>query len=125
MGIGLFITGLLGSAGFFSLIQFLVTRSDRKKSDLSEIKQDLDSIKKSQIDTKIRVTRIELTNLIQNDPNNLDAILQVAEAYFIDMDGNAYVHAMFEKWAKAHGVAIGWLPKLKKGARNGTKYAAN
>ena len=125
MDIGLFVTGLLGSAGLFSLIQFLVTRHDTKKSDLTGIKKELADLNASQLDTKIRVTRIELTNLMQNDPDNLDAILQVAETYFIEMDGNAYIHAMFEKWANAHGVAIGWLPKLKKGVRNGTKYSAN
>ena len=121
MDIGIFISGVLGSAGVFSLIQFLVTRHDRKNDDLSDIKKDLDGIKSAQNDTNIRVTRMELTNLIQIDPENIDAILQVAEYYFIELDGNAYAHAMFEQWAINHNVAIGWLPKLKKGAKHGKK----
>ncbi len=125
MDAGVFISGVLGSAGVFSLIQFFVTRHDRKTDNLAGIKKELDSIKTSQLETNIRVTRMELTNLMQNDPDNLDAILQVAETYFIEMDGNAYAHAMFENWANKHGVAIGWLPKLKKGAKNGTKHSAN
>ena len=121
MDVGLFISGILGSAGVFSLIQFFVTRHDTKKEDLSEIKKELIKIKSGQDDTNIRVTRMELVNLIQNDPNNVDAILQVAEYYFIELDGNAYAHAMFEKWAIEHDVAIGWLPKLMKGVKNGKK----
>lgn len=123
MDFGIFISGILGSAGVFSLIQFFVARHDRKKEDLSDIKKELSSIKSGQFDTNMRVTRMELTNLIQMDPNNLDAILQVAEYYFIELDGNAYAHAMFEKWAKEHDVAIGWLPKLKKGVKYGTKLS--
>ena len=125
MDIGLFVSGILGSAGVFSLVQFLVSRHDRKHDDLSEIKKDLEGIKTSQEDTNLRVTRMELASLIQMDSENVDAILQVAEYYFIELDGNAYAHAMFEKWAKEHNVAIGWLPKLKKGVRHGTKLSTN
>lgn len=121
MDVGLFISGILGSAGIFSLIQFFVTRHDRKKEDLAGIKKELASIKAGQNDTNIRVTRMELTNLMQTDSDNIDAILQVAEYYFIELDGNAYAHAMFEQWAKEHNVAIGWLPKLRKGVKYGKK----
>ena len=110
----LLIPAILGSAGVFSLIQFLISRRDRKKDDLDGIKKELADIKSGQDGMNIRVTRMELTNLIKNDPDNLDAILQVAEYYFIDLDGDAYAHAVFEKWATDYGVAIGWLPKLTK-----------
>lgn len=118
MDFAFFISAILGSAGIFSLIQFLISRHDHKNDNLGSIKNDLDSIKSGQNDLNIRVTRMELTNLIKNDPDNLDAILQVAEYYFIELDGNAYAHAAFEEWANNHGVAIGWLPKLKKKERS-------
>lgn len=121
MDFGIFLSGLLGSAGVFSLIQFLVMRHDRKNDDLEEIKRDLVTMKRSYEDTNVRVTRMELMGLIKDDPDNIDAILQVAEYYFIELDGNAYAHAVFEKWAIEHGVAIGWLPKLTKGAKHGKK----
>lgn len=121
MDIGLFVSGILGSAGVFSLIQFLVTRHDRRKDDLAIIKREMNSIKKSQEDTNVRVTRMELMGLIRDDADNIDAVLQVAEYYFIELDGNAYAHAVFEKWAVEHGVAIGWLPKITKGVKHGTK----
>lgn len=121
MGYGLFFSAILGSAGFFGLIQFLVTRHDRKDKDLQDIKAQLKKIRESQRQNDIRVTRIELKGLIRDDPNNVDAILQVAEYYFIELGGNAYAHAAFEKWAKEHGVATGWLPKITKGVKHGKK----
>jgi hypothetical protein len=119
MDITLIMSTILGSAGVFSLIQYLVTRHDRKNDDLISIKKELKSMKKCYQDTNVRVTRMELSALIRDDPNNIDAILQVAEYYFIELDGNAYAHSVFEKWAVEHGVAIGWLPKLTKGVNHG------
>lgn len=121
MDFGLFFSTMLGSAGLFGLIQFLITRRDREKDKLGAIIKDLEQVKNSQEATSIRVTRMELTDLLRNDPENIDAILQVAECYFIELDGNAYAHSMFEKWAIEHGVAIGWLPKITKGVKNGKK----
>lgn len=114
----LILTTILGSAGVFSLIQFFVTRHDHRNDDLADIKKELLGVRKAQDDTNARVTRMELLGLIRDDPANVDAILQVAEYYFIELDGNAYAHSIFENWANAHGVAIGWLPKLTR-ARNG------
>lgn len=118
---GIFIPAILGSAGVFSLIQFLVSRHDRRSDDFATIKRELIKMKKCYEDTNVRVTRMELMGLMRDDPNNVDAILQVAEYYFIELDGNAYAHAVFEKWAIEHGVAIGWLPKITKGVKNGKK----
>lgn len=121
MDIQLVLSTILGSAGVFSLIQFFISRHDNRKDDLSNIRKELSSIKKTQEQTIIRVTRGELKDLIRDDPGNINAILQVAEYYFIELDGNAYAHAIFEKWAKEHGISTGWLPKIRKGAGNGEK----
>ena len=121
MEYGLLFSTILGSAGVFSLIQFLVTRHDRKKEDFSGIKEELNKLREAQNGTNVRVTRMELLGLMRDDPDNIDAILQVAEYYFIELDGNAYAHSVFEKWAVEHGVAIGWLPKLTKGVKYGKK----
>lgn len=115
------VPAILGSAGLYGLVQFLILRHDRKTDDLKKIRQELECIKASQDDTRTRVTRMELLSLMRDDSDNIDAILQVAEYYFIELDGNAYVHAIFEKWAKEHDVAIGWLPKLTKGVKNGKR----
>lgn len=121
MDYGLIITAILSSAGLFSLIQFLVVRHDNKKNNFTSVMKELKEIKDGQKNTDIRITRMELMNLIKEDPDNVDAILQVAEYYFIELDGNAYAHAIFEKWAIEHGVATGWLPKITKGVKNGKR----
>lgn len=117
MDYGALITGLFGGGAVFGFIQFWVTRHDAKKSDIRALRNDIAAIKRSQNDIQIRQTRIELIGLIRMDPDNVDAILQVAEHYFIELDGNAYAHALFEKWAKAHEVPVGWLPKLRERER--------
>lgn len=121
MDFGLVLSSILGSAGLFGLIQFFITRHDRKYDRMADIEKKMDRVCTSQDNMNLRLTRMELTNLIKDNPNNIDAILQVAEYYFIELDGNAYAHALFEKWASEHGVAIGWLPKITKGAKNGKK----
>lgn len=113
------IATILGSAGLFSLVQFLITRHDQQKNGLKGVIKELNIIKDRQDDQALRVSRIELTTLIRDDPDNIDAIIQVAEEYFIVLAGNAYAHTMFEKWAIEHNVPYGWLPTLKKGEENG------
>ena len=119
------ISGVLGAGGLIGFVQFMITRHDKNNNELDQIKKELASIRNVQNEIITRVTRAELSDLIKDSPDNVDAILQVAEYYFIELDGNAYAHAMFEKWAKEHNVPIAWLPKLRKGAKNGTKLSQN
>jgi hypothetical protein len=122
MNIFLAILGtMLGSAGLFSMIQFLISRHDKKNDKLGKFADELNALRNGQKDMNVRLTRMELMGLIRNNPENTDAILQVAEYYFIQLHGNAYAHAMFEKWAKEHNVAIGWLPKIRKGVKKWKK----
>ena len=107
------ITGFLGAGGVISFVQFMISRHDSQKSELGAIKKELKDIKNTQHETIIRVTRGELKDLIRDDPNNIEAIMQVAGYYFVDLDGNAYMHTIFEKWAKEHDQPTNWLPQLK------------
>ena len=106
------ISGLLGAGGLIGFVQFMISRHDDRNSELNAIKEELVSIKDIQQETIIRVTRGELKDLIRDDPDNIKAIIQVAEYYFKDLQGNAYMHTVFEKWAKEHNQPIGWLPQL-------------
>lgn len=107
------ISGFLGAGGIIGFIQFMISRHDNKEDELLSIKKELHEIKNTQQETIIRVTRGELKDLIRDDPDNVEAIMQVAGYYFVDLDGNAYLHAIFEKWAKAHDQPTSWLPQLK------------
>ena len=107
------ISGFLGAGGVIGFIQFLISRHDNKSSELSIIKKELADIRSTQQETIIRVTRGELKDLIKDDPENAEAIMQVAGYYFVDLDGNAYMHTIFEKWAQEHDQPTNWLPQLK------------
>ena len=107
------ISGLLGAGGLISFVQFMISRHDNKEHELKAIKKELNGMRTIQHEIIIRVTRGELKDLIRDDPDNIEAITQVAGYYFVDLDGDAYLHTIFEKWAKEHDVATGWLPRYK------------
>lgn len=49
------------------------------------------------------ITRLELMNLIQNDPTNKAAIEKMARYYFIVLDGDLYVTERYSEWAEQYG----------------------
>lgn len=106
------ICAVLGSTGLFSLVQFLFNRYDNKKNKNEEIEKRLDKQEKVIDEIILRVTRSELNNLIHDDPDNEEAIVQVAKYYFLDLNGDAYAHGKFEKWAEKHDVSTKWLPPM-------------
>lgn len=48
------------------------------------------------------ITRLELTNLIQNDPTNTAAIEKMARYYFHDLDGDLYMTQKFSEWCRKY-----------------------
>ena len=115
------VSGLLGAGGIISFVQFLISRHDNQKGELDSIRRELKEIKETLDETIIRVTRVELKGLMRDDPDNVEAIMQVAGYYFVDLDGNAYMHTMFEKWAKKHEQSTNWMPTLKNERSNNGK----
>ena len=115
MDVGLaIISAFLGSAGVFSFAQYLIARHDNKTQELDSIKNELKHLNRTLEQTIVRVTRGELKDLIRDDPDNKDAILSAAEYYFIDLQGDGYMHSLFEKWAKEHDTSVEWVPGLNK-----------
>lgn len=57
------------------------------------------------------ITRVELMMLMEDDPENITAIEQMARRYFIDLKGDMYMSKKYSEWAKAYGgdisIAIG------------------
>lgn len=49
------------------------------------------------------IARLELMNLIQNDPTNKAAIEKMARYYFIVLDGDLYVTGKYSEWAEQYG----------------------
>lgn len=49
------------------------------------------------------ITRLELANLIQNDPYNVVAIEKMARYYFQELDGDLYMTQKYSDWAREYG----------------------
>ena len=57
MDFGLFFTTLLGSAGVFGLVQFLISRHDNRNDRTKTIEKKLNKIENWQEDLNLRMTR--------------------------------------------------------------------
>ena len=119
------ITGLFGSAGFFSLLQFLILRHDRKKNDRCEYRAQLDRIETKSDRNERAICRLQLIYLIHEQPGNKDTILQTAQRYFIELDGNGEAWAVFNDWATEMHLDTGWYKALLERKEKNGKYFIN
>lgn len=106
------VSSALGSAGLFSLVQFLVSRHDNKERNISQIKIQLNRIENKSDRNELAITRLQLIYLIQEQPENKDTILQTAQRYFIELDGNGEAWAVFDGWAKEKKIDLAWYKML-------------
>jgi hypothetical protein len=120
MDVGIAIlTSVLASSGFFGLLQFFITRHDNKARDNAQIKAKLDTIAHKCDRNELATTRLQLIFLIEAHPENKDTILQTAQRYFVELDGNGEAWSLFHIWAEKNGIDTGWynaLIKRKKGS---------
>lgn len=106
------ICAIFGSAGLFSLIQFFITRHDGKERDLSQIKNQLDRIVEKCDRNELATNRLQLLFLIESQPQNKDTILQTAQRYFVELNGNGEAWAVFYGWAENNKLDVGWYKAL-------------
>lgn len=106
------ISSALGSAGLFSLIQFLISRHDKKDEDRCQYTAQLNRIEQKTTQNEKAIVRLQLIYLIHEQPNNQDTILLTAQRYFIELDGNGEAWAVFDAWAKDRKLDLGWYKML-------------
>lgn len=94
------IFGALG--GFGQWIVHEVTASTNNRIDTLEQKMD-----NNQKNNELSVTRLELMNLLQTDPDNVIEIEKLGRHYFRDLKGNAYMSGLISRWCVDHGVDCG------------------
>lgn len=70
------------------------------------ISSNVEDIRNITLDTRKDTLRIQLMMMIQNQPENKDTILKLAETYFVKMHGDWYMTSEFTNWADTHGVKI-------------------
>jgi len=98
---------VLSSAGLFALIQFLISRHDKKHDRLEKIEKQLSK-------TEADSVRMQLLFLISQMPEEHQEILTVGEHYFVDLRKNWYATSLFSKWCEKEGVPVpGWFETAK------------
>lgn len=100
------------------LIGFLVARSEARqkaaleahenhaKATMESIAASLAKLEQTGLETRRDTLRIQLAMYMQTQPNNEDTIIRIAEEYFLKCNGDWYMTAEFNRWAKAHDVNI-------------------
>lgn len=103
---------LIAGGGIYKFIEFLITRKDKKNDKFREIENALARIEGEIKESKQDRCRMQLLNLMQHNPENIDTILMVAKKYFVDLKGNWYMDSMFIEWAGKHNVNLpSWFKK--------------
>lgn len=59
--------------------------------------------------TDQQITRLELANLIHNQPNNKAEIEKVAKYYFVKLDGDWYMTGLYSTWAKDYDGDVSFI----------------
>lgn len=104
-----FFGAILGSTGFFGIIQYLISRHDNKKGELTTIRRALETLEQQGMKNELATTRLQLLWLIESQPTNHDTILRTAERYFVSLNGDAEAFDEFDKWRTKENVSIGWF----------------
>lgn len=113
------LVAVLGSAGLFGFLQFMISRHDTKGHTLVQMKEKLDTIDHKCDRNELATTRLQLIFLINSQPENKDTILATAQRYFVELDGNGEAWTVFNEWAHKNKLDIGWYKALLK--RKGDK----
>lgn len=85
-------------SGMYSWISSQFTNAI--SAQINEFRQE---VKASDATQNLAITRLELVNLIKDDPTNVVAIEKMGRYYFGELDGDQYMTAMFSNWAKQYG----------------------
>lgn len=59
--------------------------------------------------TDQQITRLELANLIHNQPHNKAEIEKVARYYFVKLDGDWYMTGLYSTWAKDYDGDVSFI----------------
>lgn len=99
-------------------IIWLIYRSEKRtQTDLQQHIQDSNELRAElrecmvtnrELMTDIRkdTLRIQLSQYMKDQPDNIDTILKIAEEYFVKMKGDWYMTSEFNKWARNHNIIV-------------------
>ncbi len=62
--------------------------------------------KQQLLDIRKDTLRIQLSQYMKDQPENVDTILKLAETYFVQLKGDWYMTSEFSKWADSQGIKV-------------------
>ena len=75
-------------------------------SRLESFREAVNEVINTTKETRKDTLRIQLLMLLQQQPENIDTILKLAQTYFVELHGDWYMSSEFSKWAKKHEVEV-------------------
>lgn len=75
-------------------------------TQIADLRSEIQSLDKR---TDQQITRLELANLIHNQPNNKAEIEKVARYYFVKLDGDWYMTGLYSTWAKDYNGDVSFI----------------
>lgn len=73
---------------------------------IQNLTNNIDKILAVTNETRKDTVRIQLLMVLSQQPDNTDTIFKLAEAYFVNLQGDWYMTNEFVKWAKEHNIII-------------------
>lgn len=73
---------------------------------VNSFKEDVKELISVTQETRKDTLRIQLLMILEQQPENIDTILKLAETYFIDLHGDWYMTSLFNRWAKQHDIEV-------------------
>ena len=71
-----------------------------------ELRDCMTTNKQQLLDIRKDTLRIQLSQYIKDQPDNVDTILKLAETYFVQLHGDWYMTSEFSKWAENQGIKV-------------------
>ena len=75
-------------------------------AQIAELRAEVQALDKR---TEQQITRLELANLIHNQPHNKAEIEKVARYYFVKLDGDWYMTGLYSTWAKEYDGDVSFI----------------
>lgn len=75
-------------------------------AQIAELRAEVQTLDKR---TEQQITRLELANLIHNQPHNKAEIEKVARYYFVKLDGDWYMTGLYSTWAKEYDGDVSFI----------------
>jgi len=85
-----------------------IVKQNKEDSDkrIDMFKDDVKFLIENAQETRKDTLRIQLLMILEQQPENIDTILKLAETYFVSLHGDWYMTSEFNKWAKAHDIIV-------------------